>query len=775
MLSPHMRTLPHIASLPATSIRSLPTHPFASHAAKRLPTSPFLPVACSLSQLSSPRPPSNTTTTTSTTPSTSATTSSLFSTRPRLFGHTAAAADRHQLDRDVQDLRLQRCTEHLEAIPLEMGTLSEERVRTMQEPSALFRTIFLAGHYSAVAHYPVTLHRVPRPLLLHTPHFDTRTARVSTGWAHSVAITRDEILWWGDQAHSGLHADPSSLAKVRTRSHRAPPLRPFVHHVKGEEEDALVDVACGRAHTLFLTESGRVLSCGQGTLGQLGRKSIDEAYSHMWEKKEQLPSYREVVRRRMRRWTCKDKEVKKLDFEDEVVTGSRIAFHRAKNYKYVHFYREYYSPEFPLWEHGCDGRVDYVPLCASPSLAASNKNAARGGKRNDAGERTGGRAQNEQGASRGEHEKRRGKAGGEDSSSADSAPGGVPSSEYLRARLAKQRATAAPSSTASELSPQPGHSPHGRVLSIAAGADHSLALTENGTVLSWGCGLYGATGDANLRHRFAPAPIPSLPRCVAIAGGIDYSAVVTEDGEVYVFGCNEDGNLVPDKAPVIPPTKVQGIPTQVVGVACGGRHILALDVNGGVWAWGEGTSGQLGSGGFESSARPTKLVMPGAAPAVSVHAGTHHSAVVVQHTTYSQKLVLFGNQRDFQLGTGQLSHVSVPRAISVPYDYRVLDVSCGVRQTLMLADLPSYHYEDAMMKYPFAVRRVDRKCLPPLSARRPTNALKERLRRQRYSKLRQAVETEKKRAAALRDTEKRWGAEARERAEKAHKERKALA
>jgi len=35
------------------------------------------------------------------------------------------------------------------------------------------------------------------------------------------------------------------------------------------------------------------------------------------------------------------------------------------------------------------------------------------------------------------------------------------------------------------------------ITSIACGSFHTLALTENGDVLSWGCGYYGQLGLGN--------------------------------------------------------------------------------------------------------------------------------------------------------------------------------------------------------------------------------------------------------------------------------------
>ena len=100
---------------------------------------------------------------------------------------------------------------------------------------------------------------------------------------------------------------------------------------------------------------------------------------------------------------------------------------------------------------------------------------------------------------------------------------------------------------------------------IAAGANHSLILTEDGTAYAFGCndvGQCGTTVDSNSGHSlddgndvekevegdpvWSPTKIkiPELAgKVVHISAGYAHSVVSTEKGRVFVFGQNDNGQL----------------------------------------------------------------------------------------------------------------------------------------------------------------------------------------------------------------------------------------
>ena len=77
-----------------------------------------------------------------------------------------------------------------------------------------------------------------------------------------------------------------------------------------------------------------------------------------------------------------------------------------------------------------------------------------------------------------------------------------------------------------------------RVLAVAAGEDHSLALNEGGEVYSFGDGDRGKLGHGDTASQLTPRTIAGLlgVRVHSVAAGTYTSLAVTPDGEVYGWG-----------------------------------------------------------------------------------------------------------------------------------------------------------------------------------------------------------------------------------------------
>lgn len=85
------------------------------------------------------------------------------------------------------------------------------------------------------------------------------------------------------------------------------------------------------------------------------------------------------------------------------------------------------------------------------------------------------------------------------------------------------------------------------VASVSCGFDHTLILSDNGTVFSFGSTSRGQLGHGEISVDIicAPKKIEMLSgmKVVAVASGGWHCAVVTDSGDLYVWGWNESGQL----------------------------------------------------------------------------------------------------------------------------------------------------------------------------------------------------------------------------------------
>lgn len=182
---------------------------------------------------------------------------------------------------------------------------------------------------------------------------------------------------------------------------------------------------------------------------------------------------------------------------------------------------------------------------------------------------------------------------------------------------------------------------------VSCGSYHTLAITSNGSLFSWGLNNYGQLGLGHTDAQQLPTPVLMTESChwTDIAAGEHHSLGLTNDGTVYGWGRDDDGQLgssLPDGAvggerASLAPIPINGFSSPVVQIACGGNHCLALDSNGSLYAWGYGGMGQLGTGDEEDLHIPTVIGFPKSVSSlkdfkiVQIQGGGQHSLVLVEH------------------------------------------------------------------------------------------------------------------------------------------------
>ncbi len=138
-----------------------------------------------------------------------------------------------------------------------------------------------------------------------------------------------------------------------------------------------------------------------------------------------------------------------------------------------------------------------------------------------------------------------------------------------------------------------------QVNKLAAGTYHTCAVTTAGGLKCWGYDAQGQLGnDAALTSQPTPVDVQGLTSGVAsVAAGGNHTCAVTTTGGLKCWGSDGLGQLGNDTALTNQPTPVDvlGLTSGVASVAAGTLHTCAVTTSGGLKCWGYDDYGQLGN------------------------------------------------------------------------------------------------------------------------------------------------------------------------------------
>lgn len=130
-----------------------------------------------------------------------------------------------------------------------------------------------------------------------------------------------------------------------------------------------------------------------------------------------------------------------------------------------------------------------------------------------------------------------------------------------------------------------------RVKAIAAAKHHTVAVTEGGEVFTWGSNREGQLGYTSVDTQATPRRVSSLKsKIVAIAAANKHTAVVSDSGEVFTWGCNKEGQLgygTSNSGSNYTPRLVEYLKGKVfIRVSAAKYHTVVLGADGEVFTWG---------------------------------------------------------------------------------------------------------------------------------------------------------------------------------------------
>ncbi|KAL2829652.1 regulator of chromosome condensation 1/beta-lactamase-inhibitor protein II [Aspergillus cavernicola] len=262
------------------------------------------------------------------------------------------------------------------------------------------------------------------------------------------------------------------------------------------------------------------------------------------------------------------------------------------------------------------------------------------------------------------------------------------------------------------------------VVQLSAGGTHCVALTHDNKVLTWGYNRDGQLGretskEEDEEEEVEETDTPSVKEREMTPTEVDFTHldlsedteftqvvatesatfVLTDEGDVIGWGtfrgkgkvkANDDDEEENDIVAFLPGTTIQRTPMyiplikDIKALAAGSQHVLAVDAERAVWAWGANKRGQVGRKVMErqagSSLNPRKCYFPSGKwgghkfDIENIGAGGYHSfAIRSNGEVYAWGYNMHGQTGICDDVLNKDSSVPLPRAITFPKKVGTLD------------------------------------------------------------------------------------------------------
>lgn len=232
---------------------------------------------------------------------------------------------------------------------------------------------------------------------------------------------------------------------------------------------------------------------------------------------------------------------------------------------------------------------------------------------------------------------------------------------------------------------------------VSAGISHMALVSDQGNLFTCGHGNHGQLGLGTLVQVSSPQRIERKyfndSNVIMAACGRNHTVALMGEGQVFAFGSNEWGQLGRgDFVFKNRPRQVRGglINEDVIMIAAGDDHTVALTAHGSVWVWGCNVDGQLGidyaNTRVEYQVNPYQLDRRyfHSAHVFSIAAGRDCTTAV----TVAGNLYTWGSGDNGVLGHGTLTNVYEPRIVESLERARVkvAMAACGGGRITIVSD-----------------------------------------------------------------------------------------
>ncbi|XP_037935505.1 probable E3 ubiquitin-protein ligase HERC2 [Teleopsis dalmanni] len=227
-----------------------------------------------------------------------------------------------------------------------------------------------------------------------------------------------------------------------------------------------------------------------------------------------------------------------------------------------------------------------------------------------------------------------------------------------------------------------------RPIHIAGGSKSLFIVTHDGKVFACGEGTNGRLGLGKCVNVSIPRQVPVLHRYVvkkvAVHSGGKHALALTLDGKVFSWGEGEDGKLGHgNRLTLDKPKMIESLrPKKIRDIACGSSHSAAITSAGELYTWGLGEYGRLGHGDSVTQLRPKLVLALLGKRVIQVACGSRDAQTLA--LTEDGAVYSWGDGDFGKLGRGGSEGSVVPHEVDRLTGIGVIQIECGAQFSLAL-------------------------------------------------------------------------------------------
>ncbi|XP_063677273.1 E3 ubiquitin-protein ligase HERC2-like isoform X2 [Bolinopsis microptera] len=223
-----------------------------------------------------------------------------------------------------------------------------------------------------------------------------------------------------------------------------------------------------------------------------------------------------------------------------------------------------------------------------------------------------------------------------------------------------------------------------KVVDIACGSLHSACITEDGALYTWGKGKYGRLGHGNNDDKMVPTKVTKEVEhvefvSVACGSGDAHTLAVSSDGKVWSWGDGDYGKLGRGScnSSAVPQVVEKMNGKEACNVYAGPQYSLALSKDGKVYWWGKR---MVPVPDKEDHVKEPALLNTGTHKIAEISVGYNHCVLL----TTEGVVLTWGSNDKGQLGNGTTILPSTTQAVQVSslIGHEIRGIACGPHHTL---------------------------------------------------------------------------------------------